>query len=723
MSPPARNIRYRVQKKKEKPDSVRIQVVVRKRPIHEAERAYSDIIQCSAAEVRVSAGKKRLDLSEYIETHAFKFDEAFNENAETTTVYEHTAKHLLDTFLSGRNASCFAYGQTGSGKTHTMIGDSAHDGMYVLAARDIFARMGTERFADLEISASLFEIYCEKLYDLMNNKSQVHAREDASGHVKICGLTEHAVKNAAQMLRLVSTSAQHRSNGSTAANARSSRSHAVLRINLRRKSGARVSHLSFVDLAGSERGADTTDRDKKTQREGSEINKSLLALKECIRGIDMGHTHIKFRGSKLTEVLKASFVGESKTCMIATISPSHTDCEHSMNTLRYAHRVKGLPPVKTTRSAPKKPPPEPARQIPTKRQGHTGSKRKKQVAVVKFVDRALDYQTPTSESSGGPRGGSEKTREVVAAQQAITSAQSRVRGVEVDDEKFDFRVHEHFWGDDRSRDVVVSAADEYVGNSSCSSCDTTGQGARSMKTGRTSKCANVGSDRPTPGTDPANPLIVPNSRNMPYPMRISAPYSPPRFITAIPSPNTTGNAGANFSPPRSAPPKSADDTFHKLTGAKSTGCRTSFLPAPGEAVLARPHTSSFPVHRCFKQRLQPKDPALFSRSVIQVAPPCLQCGDKGHHTLGCRKPRSYRSRSAPSPPKATAPACFRPIPPYSSWSRNPAPQKNRAATTSFQVLRDKTNKGTTPTPHSKQALPSKLLPVQRQATDAACGMV
>ncbi|NXV73511.1 KIF24 protein, partial [Atlantisia rogersi] len=102
------------------------------------------------------------------------------------------------------------------------------------------------------------------------------------------------------------------------------------------------SRISFIDLAGSERAADARDSDRQTKMEGAEINQSLLALKECIRALDQEHAHTPFRQSKLTQVLKDSFIGNSKTCMIANVSPSHVATEHTLNTLRYADRVKEL---------------------------------------------------------------------------------------------------------------------------------------------------------------------------------------------------------------------------------------------------------------------------------------------------------------------------------------------------------------------------------------------
>lgn len=136
---------------------------------------------------------------------------------------------------------------------------------------------------------------------------------------------------------------QSRTSGVTGANADSSRSHAILQLQLKQAS-TRIpfGKMSFIDLAGSERGADTIDQSKQTRLDGAEINKSLLALKECIRALDLEKKHLPFRGSKLTQVLKDSFTGNSKTTMIANVSPGNSCCEHTLNTLRYADRVKEL---------------------------------------------------------------------------------------------------------------------------------------------------------------------------------------------------------------------------------------------------------------------------------------------------------------------------------------------------------------------------------------------
>lgn len=190
---------------------------------------------------------------------------------------------------------------------------------------------------------SFYEIYCGKLYDLFNNREIVHCREDHKQKVNIVGLSEIQVSNVQAIMESIEAGLQSRTSGVTGANADSSRSHAILQLQLKEvKTQKDFGKMSFIDLAGSERGADTIDQNKQTRLDGAEINKSLLALKECIRALDLEKKHLPFRGSKLTQVLKDSFTGNSKTTMIANVSPAMSCCEHTLNTLRYADRVKEL---------------------------------------------------------------------------------------------------------------------------------------------------------------------------------------------------------------------------------------------------------------------------------------------------------------------------------------------------------------------------------------------
>ena len=219
--------------------------------------------------------------------------------------------------------------------------------MYLLAARDIFHLLDQEDFQGISPLVSFYEIYCSKLFDLLNNRNILHCREDGRQKVCIQGLEEKLITNVDELMQVIDYGLSVRTTGVTGANVDSSRSHAVLQISLQiEHTGKTFSKMSFIDLAGSERGADTIEQSKKTRIDGAEINKSLLALKECIRAIDQDKNHLPFRGSKLTQVLKDSFIGNCRTVMIANVSPGLSCSEHTLNTLRYADRVKELKKMK-----------------------------------------------------------------------------------------------------------------------------------------------------------------------------------------------------------------------------------------------------------------------------------------------------------------------------------------------------------------------------------------
>ncbi|XP_034547355.1 kinesin-like protein KIF2A [Notolabrus celidotus] len=331
----------------------RICVCVRKRPLNKKELTVKDldvITIPSKDVVMVHEPKQKVDLTRYLENQTFRFDYAFDDSTTNEMVYRFTARPLVETIFERGMATCFAYGQTGSGKTHTMGGDfsgknqDCSKGIYALAARDVFLMLKKPNYKklDLQVYATFFEIYSGKVFDLLNRKTKLRVLEDGKQQVQVVGLQEKDVKCTEEVLKLIEVGNSCRTSGQTSANAHSSRSHAVFQIILRRK-GKMHGKFSLIDLAGNERGADTSSADRQTRLEGAEINKSLLALKECIRALGRNKPHTPFRASKLTQVLRDSFIGEnSRTCMIATISPGMTSCENTLNTLRYANRVKEL---------------------------------------------------------------------------------------------------------------------------------------------------------------------------------------------------------------------------------------------------------------------------------------------------------------------------------------------------------------------------------------------
>uniref|UniRef100_A0A0D6R153 Kinesin-like protein n=1 Tax=Araucaria cunninghamii TaxID=56994 RepID=A0A0D6R153_ARACU len=326
----------------------KIKVVVRKRPLNKKETAKKeeDIVTVNDSScLTVHEPKLKVDLTAYVEKHDFVFDAILADHVTNDEVYRVTVEPIVPTIFQRTKATCFAYGQTGSGKTFTM------QPLPLRASDDILKLMKQPFYRDqgFHLWLSFFEIYGGKLYDLLSDRRKLCMREDGRQQVCIVGLQEFEVSDVQIVKEYIEKGNGARSTGSTGANEESSRSHAILQLVVKKhsegkesKGGKVIGKLSFIDLAGSERGADTTDNDRQTRMEGAEINKSLLALKECIRALDNDQIHIPFRGSKLTEVLRDSFMGNSRTVMISCISPNAGSCEHTLNTLRYADRVKGL---------------------------------------------------------------------------------------------------------------------------------------------------------------------------------------------------------------------------------------------------------------------------------------------------------------------------------------------------------------------------------------------
>eukprot|EP00092_Neocalanus_flemingeri_P024291 GFUD01026343.1.p1 GENE.GFUD01026343.1~~GFUD01026343.1.p1 ORF type:complete len:729 (+),score=177.07 GFUD01026343.1:167-2353(+) len=334
----------------------RITVCIRKRPMNQKEvkKKEVDVVTVPTKDnITIHEPKSKVDLTKYLVNQQFRFDCAFDENASNELVYKYTARSLVQSIFEGGMATCFAYGQTGSGKTHTMGGEfhgktqDCNNGIYAFATRDVYKLLKSSKYKNenLVVSCSYFEIYSGKVFDLLSGKTKLRVLEDGKQQVVVVGLTETEVESVEDVLKLITNGNNLRTSGQTSANAHSSRSHAVFQIVLRQNTRKKPLYgkFSLIDLAGNERGADTNSADRQTRIEGAEINKSLLALKECIRALGRKGAHLPFRASKLTQVLRDSFVGDKvRTCMIAMISPSLSSCEHTLNTLRYADRVKEL---------------------------------------------------------------------------------------------------------------------------------------------------------------------------------------------------------------------------------------------------------------------------------------------------------------------------------------------------------------------------------------------
>lgn len=346
-------------KSRSKTSGSKIKVVVRKRPVNEMEkrRKDNDIITVKDnCTLYIDEPRCKVDMTKYNERHEFIVDKVFNEDVDNYTVYVNTIKPLLvDVFKNNCVCSCFAYGQTGSGKTYTMLGSQPYGqsntpGIFQYAAHDIFDFL---KAYDMEnrkgIFISFYEIYCGKLYDLLQNRKMVAALENGKKEVVVKDLKVLRVLTKEELVAKMVEGVLLRKIGVNSQNDESSRSHAILNIDLKDiHKNSSLGKIAFIDLAGSERGADTIAQNKQTQTDGANINRSLLALKECIRAMDAEKSHIPFRDSELTKVLRDIFVGKSKSIMIANISPTISCCEQTLNTLRYSSRVKNFKNKATT---------------------------------------------------------------------------------------------------------------------------------------------------------------------------------------------------------------------------------------------------------------------------------------------------------------------------------------------------------------------------------------
>ncbi|XP_030261622.1 kinesin-like protein KIF13B isoform X3 [Sparus aurata] len=275
-------------------------------------------------------------------------------------VFQCLGKSLLDNAFMGYNACIFAYGQTGSGKSYTMMGSAEQPGLIPRLCSSLFSRTVQEaqEGESFTVEVSYMEIYNEKVRDLLDPKGSraaLRVREHSVFGPYVDGLSRLAVANYKDVESLMSEGNKSRTVAATNMNEESSRSHAVFNIILTHTlmdlksgtSGEKVSKLSLVDLAGSERAAKTGAAGERL-KEGSNINKSLSTLGLVISALaEQGagknkNKFVPYRDSVLTWLLKDSLGGNSRTAMVATISPAADNYDETLSTLRYADRAKSI---------------------------------------------------------------------------------------------------------------------------------------------------------------------------------------------------------------------------------------------------------------------------------------------------------------------------------------------------------------------------------------------
>ena len=323
------------------------------------------------------AANARTQSRRIMEEKSFTFDNSFwshnekdNHYAHQEDIYNALGEEFLDHNFEGYHTCIFAYGQTGSGKSYTMMGTPTQPGLIPRTCEDLFQRIESSISPHISYSVrvSYFEVYNEHVRDLLSPPSHssdkhpnyLKIRESPTEGPYIKDLTDLSVKNYAELLRYMRIGDSNRTIASTKMNDTSSRSHAVFTIMLKQihhdlstdATTERLARIRLVDLAGSER-AKATEATGARLREGSNINKSLTTLGRVIAALaDPRHARVHnggktrskdvvpYRDSVLTWLLKDSLGGNSKTAMIACVSPS--DYDETLSTLRYADQAKHI---------------------------------------------------------------------------------------------------------------------------------------------------------------------------------------------------------------------------------------------------------------------------------------------------------------------------------------------------------------------------------------------
>ena len=376
--------------------STSVRVAVRIRPQLIRER-----IEMSKVCTHVTPDEPQVTLG-FKDDKSFTYDYVFDLNSKQEHIFDTCVKGLVDGCVRGYNATVLAYGQTGSGKTYTM-GTAfdltllpEEDGIIPRAIRHLFAQIeqskldtisefGDSSMPDFNVTAQFIEIYNEDIIDLFDNniplsfasppvdllttttttttttmamavtKGKIEIHEDQYGGIYLHGCSSRSVRSSDETLEYLKNGARMRTTGSTNMNSQSSRSHAIFSLHIKqnrlvaREAANKdfetlTAKFHFVDLAGSER-LKRTGATGCRAKEGICINRGLLALGNVISALgdkEKRGSHVPYRDSKLTRLLQDSLGGNSRTLMIACVSPSDRDFMETLNTLRYANRARNI---------------------------------------------------------------------------------------------------------------------------------------------------------------------------------------------------------------------------------------------------------------------------------------------------------------------------------------------------------------------------------------------
>ncbi|KAG8084519.1 hypothetical protein GUJ93_ZPchr0010g9483 [Zizania palustris] len=312
---------------------VNVQVILRCRPLSDEETKSNTPVVISCHERRREVAATQIIANKQID-RTFAFDKVFGPSSKQKDLFEQSISPIVNEVLEGYNCTIFAYGQTGTGKTYTMEGGGTRKtkngelptdaGVIPRAVRQIFDILEAQ-CAEYSMKVTFLELYNEEITDLLapeepkfpvpedKTKKPIALMEDGKGGVFVRGLEEELVYSAGEIYKILDKGEEM----------------------------IKIGKLNLVDLAGSENISRSGARDGRA-REAGEINKSLLTLGRVINALVEHSGHVPYRDSKLTRLLRDSLGGKTKTCIIATISPSVFCLEETLSTLDYAHRAKNI---------------------------------------------------------------------------------------------------------------------------------------------------------------------------------------------------------------------------------------------------------------------------------------------------------------------------------------------------------------------------------------------
>ncbi|KDQ53292.1 hypothetical protein JAAARDRAFT_137340 [Jaapia argillacea MUCL 33604] len=279
----------------------------------------------------------------------FPFTSCYDQSSTQEEIFDKDVKPLIDVVFSGVTVTIFAYGVTSSGKTHTMQGTKSDQGVIPRVVRSLFSkRAHLPPNQTIAFTVSYIEIYKDEVYDLLVNRDnapKLPVRENDAGQVFVANLTKTEIGSVQEFDGLYSRATKHRSVGATNLNRASSRSHAVLTIEVAIGDLASdmtlTGKINLVDLAGSENNK-LTGNDASRMAESAAINKSLSVLGQVVHALNQGASRIPYRDSKLTRLLQDALGGSAVGLLICNLAPGMKFRQDTLNTLNFAVRTKNV---------------------------------------------------------------------------------------------------------------------------------------------------------------------------------------------------------------------------------------------------------------------------------------------------------------------------------------------------------------------------------------------